>query len=675
MLHSNHFHFVLFSPDFSSEYQNGRFLEKDGWKTLNEWLKTAKESGNQEFLKELLSLLQRCPVTLERLKENDTPKVIKNLSRTSQDEEIVEIASTVVQSWTEEIGKCTESKESKVKGSKRRVKHDSGESGVSEENKKAKTDSSEFSPSNGLDGKSGGEGSCDSNESTSNSSSVVDNLKAAPSTVVMKPGKSNLDGLMSSTSNSVEKKGTKVQQQNSSSISGGPSNKMNKVDPLVNDAVNGSNASSKKSSSKVESPNPSSSTAQSVTNNNSGAAKTVIKESDFFANVLAIEPVNKPAMKRKIVRQPKIDGGDGEECMSRRGSITDENTSSRSPPDESGDHLSLSTPPANKMVRRCNSIPQSCPIAQGPAKSFPRGCLSVKSSSEKKKVRWLPDQWIQAVKLFEVEDNERVNMYRINSLAAMNERKGEAAALRQSNQIKNEPGSEGMTLAPCILIPIDVPMPQPVPGRNSAEKGLQELRHRTVLASIIMNKNQGPESPTEPDRCEIIAMTASNVPPKQIPIEDLNGTVTDFSGTIQPEPKFNAMYGQAGFVATNSNYQLDPLIASQSALVSSSYAFSSTYNNSLPTSGQPAYNPRVVDYGTGSNPNNQTNNQTKNGFGRGRNSGGPRKIPCKDFINGRCKYTNCKFSHDIPPSMMTQRARSTNMNSNRSPSDELDWGT
>lgn len=192
---------------------NGRFLQGDGWKTLNEWLKTAKDSDNHDFVRELLILLQKCPVDLDRLKENDTPKVIKNLSRSSQDEGVVEIASVVVKSWTEVIDKSTGSS----KKAKKRSKHDSGGGGhgdseSKEANKKSMRESvsidetSNGSPLPGaVDGKDGSVGD-GSNDSSSRSSSIVDNLKAAPSTVVMKPGKSNIVEFINSSSTDLFKK-------------------------------------------------------------------------------------------------------------------------------------------------------------------------------------------------------------------------------------------------------------------------------------------------------------------------------------------------------------------------------------------------------------------------------------------------------------------------------------
>lgn len=696
-------------------YLNGRFLQGDGWKTLNEWLKTAKESENHDFVKELLILLQKCPVNLDRLKENDTPKVIKNLSRSSQDEGVVEIASVVVKSWTEVIGVST-AQSQKSSGStkkvKKRTKHDSGEG--KEENKKSKRGSvsgvDETSngspPPTSVDGKDGGSVDEGSNDSSSQSS-VVDNLRPAPSTVVMKPGKSNMDGLINTATTQSQKSSGITKSVSSISLKDGDlSSKINKVGSdsgVINDtnaaAVNGSvskksvtataPATTSKTPDKPASP-PQSINTGTVTNSAvvSKPPIAIPKESDLFANVLGSSATNKITIKRKIVRQNKIDGGDEDTATSnvkRTNSVTDDSTSSRTPADTND---TMSTPPPNKMMRS-NSMsnpPQSCPTPQGPAKSFPRGCLSVRSAMEKKKVRFLPDPWIKAVKLFEIEAEERVNMYRINSLNAIAERKGEANALKKNYSIgKDDNENNSLNLAPWVLIAVDVPETSTVRGSRSCERDIQEQRHRTVLASIFMNKNQAPDTPSEPDKCEIIAMSAPTEPVKDIPTMDLTGTVSDYSGYIQPEPKINAMYGQPGFQATSSNYQLDPLIASQTqspSLVSSSYlqpSFSSTYNSNVQPQPSGSYNPRIVDYGNnnqGINPNNFNNtngpnmfNRNNNGRGRGN---GRQSIICKDFINGRCKYPNCRYSHDVPPS--TQRSRSTNMIHNQRVNDDgMEW--
>ncbi|KAI1723477.1 TFIIS helical bundle-like domain-containing protein [Ditylenchus destructor] len=76
-----------------------RFSSSSGWKRMNEWLKTAEKSKDLSKLKTLLSQCLEANVTTELLLSNDTPKVIHQLSRTSKDKEIADMASNLVQKW------------------------------------------------------------------------------------------------------------------------------------------------------------------------------------------------------------------------------------------------------------------------------------------------------------------------------------------------------------------------------------------------------------------------------------------------------------------------------------------------------------------------------------------------------------------------------------------------
>lgn len=74
------------------------FLMKGGWETIHTWLQETKKSDNHPFLVELLKLYKTLPMTVERLKENSSAKIIKTLTKSGQDE-IKALATDVVNSW------------------------------------------------------------------------------------------------------------------------------------------------------------------------------------------------------------------------------------------------------------------------------------------------------------------------------------------------------------------------------------------------------------------------------------------------------------------------------------------------------------------------------------------------------------------------------------------------
>lgn len=55
-----------------------------GWNLVQTWLSDAVGAKNWPLILELLSLLNMCPVTIERLKSNSCPKVIKTLTKESE---------------------------------------------------------------------------------------------------------------------------------------------------------------------------------------------------------------------------------------------------------------------------------------------------------------------------------------------------------------------------------------------------------------------------------------------------------------------------------------------------------------------------------------------------------------------------------------------------------------
>lgn len=58
-----------------------RYLDKGGWDTINTWLQYAKSSPSHCVLLDMLKLCKYLPMTLNRLKENNTAKVIKSLTK------------------------------------------------------------------------------------------------------------------------------------------------------------------------------------------------------------------------------------------------------------------------------------------------------------------------------------------------------------------------------------------------------------------------------------------------------------------------------------------------------------------------------------------------------------------------------------------------------------------
>lgn len=59
----------------------GLFMGSGGWSLVHTWLTESVVAKNSPLIKELLELLLLCPVDIERLKTNNCPKLVKELSR------------------------------------------------------------------------------------------------------------------------------------------------------------------------------------------------------------------------------------------------------------------------------------------------------------------------------------------------------------------------------------------------------------------------------------------------------------------------------------------------------------------------------------------------------------------------------------------------------------------
>ncbi|XP_068106516.1 serine/threonine-protein phosphatase 1 regulatory subunit 10 isoform X2 [Hyperolius riggenbachi] len=76
-----------------------KFIRVGGYKLLNEWLTYARSNNNSPLLHMILLTLQHLPLTVDHLKLNNTAKLVKQLSKTSEDEELRKLAGVLVNDW------------------------------------------------------------------------------------------------------------------------------------------------------------------------------------------------------------------------------------------------------------------------------------------------------------------------------------------------------------------------------------------------------------------------------------------------------------------------------------------------------------------------------------------------------------------------------------------------
>lgn len=195
-------------------------------------------------------------------------------------------------------------------------------------------------------------------------------------------------------------------------------------------------------------------------------------------------------------------------------------------------------------------------MTPGPDKSFPRGCLhySTPSSSSKKKVRWLPDQSMTRVKFFDSSEDERVNVFRQQMQDQMNaeSKQAEAHAFRDRSggsdgNTATGPASDTSNNWPALQVIDGIEqMNTVVRGRDSLEKNIEQERQSRTLADIYVSRQMCPETPAEPDPPG--PSTLQSIPLSSfviIPLDDpVGGTVEDWSRQALPVPHNNPLFGE-----------------------------------------------------------------------------------------------------------------------------------
>ncbi|XP_014362965.2 serine/threonine-protein phosphatase 1 regulatory subunit 10 isoform X1 [Papilio machaon] len=81
----------------------GLFMGSGGWRLVHMWLTESIVAKNWPLVRELLELLLLCPVDIERLKTNNCPKLVKELSKDGNHYAIRALASKLVEQWLKTV--------------------------------------------------------------------------------------------------------------------------------------------------------------------------------------------------------------------------------------------------------------------------------------------------------------------------------------------------------------------------------------------------------------------------------------------------------------------------------------------------------------------------------------------------------------------------------------------
>ncbi|GAB0087289.1 hypothetical protein DMENIID0001_015820 [Sergentomyia squamirostris] len=171
------------------------------------------------------------------------------------------------------------------------------------------------------------------------------------------------------------------------------------------------------------------------------------------------------------------------------------------------------------------------PPGPGCGPNGPPGVLVIhRRKGPKKSVKWRPQEELESIQYFELDETERVNVTKTFTDMKQMERYGEREAFLLARKL-----------------PVDDVMIEQVPWRTpemiddippsveckSKEKKIQTERESTVLKALYFNRMMIPDSPAEPDM-EQYKITD----PVIIPLDDGNPeNENDFTNTPWPDPK------------------------------------------------------------------------------------------------------------------------------------------
>lgn len=174
------------------------------------------------------------------------------------------------------------------------------------------------------------------------------------------------------------------------------------------------------------------------------------------------------------------------------------------------------------------------PPGPGCGPNGPPGVLVIhRRRAAKKSVRWRPQESLEEVRLFELDETERVNVTKTFTDMKQMERFGERDAFQMSRKLQNDDMMVEQTPWTALIEVDDVP--QTAIGGQSKERDVQAARELTCLQALYFSYNTIPDSAGEPE-----TETFKYAEPGVIPMEDGQNTTNDFTKQGWPEPKEHA---------------------------------------------------------------------------------------------------------------------------------------
>ncbi|XP_029101784.1 serine/threonine-protein phosphatase 1 regulatory subunit 10-like isoform X1 [Scleropages formosus] len=462
-----------------------RFIRVGGYKLLNGWLTYSKTTTNTPLLQLILLTLQKLPLTVDHLKQNNTAKLVKQLSKSGETEELRKLATVLVDGWMAIIrsqgvaassGVYSSDKKRRKEEGKFKGGEPKGDVGKSGEEEKKREKPKAHAPSHAKFRSTGLEVDTPAPLPAKKPPPIPqlgDKYSIKP-VVLKRPSTSTSDAPLvekkykplNTTPNSTKEIKVKI-------IPAQPMECTGFLDALNSAPVPGFKIKKKK---KVLSP-------------------TSNKSCPLDSKTLYPSSQNKPS--------------------------SPDQSASQTPPHDPPDLEQPGTPvPSDDTeAMEAGEKPNSLSEPQGEEESD-----LTKKGKKRKTVRWAEETRLKEYFYFDLDETERVNVNKIKDFgeAARRELMMDRHAFETARRLSHDAMEEKvawtlprpLTLSGCLVSP----------GANSSEKHTQKDREMGILQEIFLNKESVPDSPQEPDP-EPYEPTA----PRLIPLDEQDSTTLEDS--------------------------------------------------------------------------------------------------------------------------------------------------
>lgn len=459
-----------------------KFIRVGGYKLLNTWLTASKATNNVPFLQQILLTLQHLPLTVDHLKQNNTAKLVKQLSKSSDDEELRRLASILVSDWMAVIRSqsCSQPAE---RDKKKRKEENKPKNPIPEKSPELKTD-----PKN----EEGAEKKRDKPKSlrtTAPSHAKFRSTGLEMETPSLTPAKKSSS---SSPADKYSLKPMPIKRHNTSSLAGENPPAEKKYKPL-NTAPN----ATKEIKVKIIPPQP--------------------MEGLGFLDALNSAPI--PGI--KIKKKKKVLSPTATKPSPFEGkSVSESNATKPSSPEPNAASEAMESERPGTPVPAVE-VPEPMEIGsaeQSDGKQSDGGADGAplsKKGRKRKNVSWPEESKLREYFYFELDETERVNVNKIKDFgeAAKREMLKDREAFETARRLSHDAMEEKVPwVYPKIL---ELPAPLVVPGSGSRERFTQAEREKGILQELFLSKDRVPDSPHEPD-----PESYEPLPPKLIPLDE-----------------------------------------------------------------------------------------------------------------------------------------------------------